>query len=98
VIDKDIRAPVRNHFNFFLLQIVSILITGIFLALWAAIQYGVNYLINLLQPTGVDQVILLIFQGVFGVTTLIPIVMYYYIDTRVSWIRAKRRIGKELVT
>jgi hypothetical protein len=90
----NIQKPLKE-FYFFFLQIASTLITAIFLIVWVAIQWGVNHLIGMLHLSGIDQTILWIFQGIFGVTTLIPIVVYYYVDTRIIWIRAQRRISEE---
>jgi hypothetical protein len=81
--------------SFFLLQIVSTLITSLFLGIWVAVQWGVNYLIGLLQLSGIDSIVLSAFQVIFAVTTLYPIIVFYYVDARIIWIRARKTIIQE---
>jgi hypothetical protein len=74
------------------MQIGSILITSLFLALWAAIQWGTSRLIEWVQPSGIDQLVFWVYQAIFGTTTLIPILIYYYVDIKTSWIKTQAQI------
>jgi hypothetical protein len=93
--DGNFQEPVKGQFSFFLIQLASTFITAIFLAIWVAVQYGVNRFVQWLQPVDIDQIVLWVFQGIFAITTLIPVGVYYYVDTRVILIRARRRIEQE---
>ncbi len=93
--EKNTQKPLKEQFNFFLVQLGSTLITGFFLALWVSIQYGVGFVIQWLEPSGINQLMLWIFQGIFATTTLIPIIVYYYVDTRIIFLRAKKKIIQE---
>ena len=97
--DYDIefaRKVLAGHLVFFLTQIGSMIINSVFLILWIAIQWGVNRFIEWLQPAGLDLVLLWIFQGIFAVTTLMPILAYYYRDIRAIFKAAQDidKVGK----
>jgi hypothetical protein len=74
---------------------VSGLIDSVFLAFWAFVQYTTNGVIGNIQLFGIDQVVFIIFQWLFAISTLAPIAIYVYVDIRVMLIRAKKRIGRE---
>ena len=95
MIEDDVGKPIWGQVKFFLIQMASTLITAVFLAVWLVVQYLVNLLLGMLEPMGVDQYVFLGFQGIFAVTTLIPIAVYYYVDIRIILMKAGARIRQE---
>jgi len=87
----DIEMPLK----FFAILSLDTLFNSIFLAIWAIIQFILNYVLGLLQLEGFDGSIIRLAQIVFAVTTFIPILMYYYMGLRVGWIRIHQRIDRE---
>jgi hypothetical protein len=88
---KDKATEMWTHF-------ASIFIDGLFLCLWAALNYGVNMAITHLRPDGFDAVISFVLQLLFGIATLAPIAIFIYRDIRIMWIRANRKIAASEIT
>jgi hypothetical protein len=75
-----------------------VFVDGLFLCLWAAINFGVSLAVrNYFPSDGVDAIIGFVLQGLFGIATLAPIAIDIYRDLRVMWIRANRKIAKAAV-
>lgn len=75
---------------------ISSLIDSAFLAFWVFVQWiASEKVIASLGLSGVDQWMLAIFQVLFAISTLVPIVVYIYVDIRVMLMRAQRRIQGE---
>jgi len=75
---------------------ISGLIDSAFLALWVLIQWFVNdKVIANLKLSGVDKWVLLIFQIIFAISTLAPVIVYTYTDIRLMIIQAQKRIRRE---
>lgn len=79
----------------FTIWALSGLIDGGFLVLWAMIQCAVNALLKRFQLSGFDSWVFTIFQVLFSIFTLIPVVIYMYSDARIMWLRAEQRIRYE---
>ena len=81
----------------FTIWAISGLIDSAFLALWVIVQWLVNeYIITKLNLSFLDQRVLSVFQIVFAVSTLAPVIIYIYTDIRVMIIRAQSRVQNEL--
>lgn len=77
-------------------QIICIFIDAVYLCLWAVIQFLVRLLIERLELSGIDRWILLTFQAVFAVSTIVPIAIYIYMDIKIMIFKAVRQIEQEL--
>jgi hypothetical protein len=74
-----------------LVFMISFLIDLGSLAFWVLIQWGANTLVfEKLDVIGVDRWILTSFIVIFGISTLIPIVIYIYVDVRTAMIRRQK--------
>lgn len=81
----------------FTIWAISSLIDGVFLAFWVLIQWLVSKVIISLELSGIDQWMLYLFQLLFAISTLVPVIIYIYVDIRVMVLRARRRIQYETV-
>jgi len=68
---------------------------ALFLALWAALNYGVHLLVSHMHVSEVDHVILIALEIVFGIATIAPICIWLYKDLFIMVIRANRKIKAE---
>ena len=81
-----------NEMKIRLREILSIVIDAIFLCVWILVQALVAYVI---QEFSIDQWVLWCFRVVFGLSTLTIVIIWMYMDVRIMWIRAKKRIEQE---
>ena len=80
----------------FLIWGLSSFIDLLFLTLWVVAQWLSHYLISLFPLTGFDNYIVAIFQVIFGISTLIPILAYVASDLAKIVLQARRSIIMEL--
>lgn len=71
---------------------VSGLIDSAFLALWVAIQSLGNNFLQQFSLDGIDQWVLNVFQIIFALSTLAPVIIYVYSDIAVMILQARERI------
>ena len=61
--------------------LVSIVIDAVFVAIWALVTWSLNHLLALIEINSIiDSVTLDVFQWAFGVSTLVPIIAYTFVD------------------
>jgi hypothetical protein len=78
------------------ISVAAVLIDIGFVAFWAIAQWAVNeYVITPLNLHGIDKWILLVFQVVFAISTLIIILIYMWEDLAIMFVRARARIARE---
>jgi hypothetical protein len=66
---------------------------SLFLALWAVPNVGLEHLAPLVEKlTGIDKVVLVCLQVLFGFSTLAPVGIWIYKDIRIMLIRANGAI------
>ena len=88
---------IERQFEAFHHMAVSSLADSAFLALWVAVQWIVNNKVVVpLKLTGIDNIVLTIFQVLFAVSTLAPVAITIYRDIRIMLLRTNRRIRNEL--
>ncbi len=90
----------RVRLVFLLAALVSVLIDGAFLALWALAQWALeSFVLARLGLTELDAWVLMAFRLVFAVSTLVPVLVYVYVDLRTLWLRLmhKYRLDAHLV-
>jgi len=66
----------------FFIHVLSIAIDSLFLAVWALIQHWLLVLLDHLSISGFDKWVRLILQLIFGIATLIPVLLYVYSDLK----------------
>lgn len=89
---EKLKQTIQRQLTFFLELSGGTLITSVFLAVWVVVQYGFNQLVQWLGLTGLDQNFLWVFQIIFGVTTLLPILIFYLEEIIIAVIRSYQRI------
>jgi hypothetical protein len=90
---KELRETLR----LFTVWTVTSLIDSSFLALWVIIQWILNNQVIIpLKLTGIDQFVLIIFQVLFALSTLAPVVITIYRDIRIMLLRTQRKIRGEI--
>jgi hypothetical protein len=91
---SEVRAKATEMWTHF----ACICLDGLFLCLWAVLNYCVNIAITHLRPDGVDVAICFVLQSLFGVATLAPIAIFIYRDIRIMWIRVREKIANSVTT
>ena len=90
-------TELKNTFRIFVVWTISSIIDSAFLALWVTIQWVVNNkVVALLVLTGIDRFVLAIFQFLFAISTLAPVVITIYRDIRIMLLRTQRKIRSEI--
>jgi hypothetical protein len=74
---------------------ISALIDSAFLILWVFVQWLVNKVVANLELSGIDRWVLSLFQILFAISTLAPVITYIYVDIRIMLLRAQRKIRRE---
>jgi hypothetical protein len=89
---KEFRSELTTFAKWFL----SGLIDSVFLVLWVFVQWGTQRLITNLALFGIDVWVFSLFQILFAVSTVAPVVLYIYADIRIMALRMQRRIRREI--
>src|ERR1043166_8956850 len=77
------------------LVMASILIDMVFLSLWLFLQWVLGiHVIPRFQVTGFHLWFSYIFQVVFAVGTLLPLLIYIYVDLATAFVKGKQEIQK----
>ncbi len=77
--------------------LVSTIFDSAFLALWIVIQWVVNNLIiKPLELTGIDTLVLYLFQFMFAISTLSPVAITIYRNITIMLLRTQKNIRKEI--
>jgi hypothetical protein len=76
-------------------QIICVVINSVFLSLWVVVQYLVKLLIQKLELSVINRPTLIVFQVIFALSTLAPVILFFYKDLRIIIIRVQRQIRKE---
>ena len=75
--EQTILAEILFEFRTIFRWVLSGLIQAFFIVCWVLIQWGVNeYIITRFSLAGIDGMLLSIFQWVFAITTLAPILFF----------------------
>jgi hypothetical protein len=70
---------------------------SMFLGLWAIPNLYVGKFVESHPFTGIDQIVLRCLQVLFGISTLAPVCIWTYKDTRIMFIRANQEIGASII-
>ena len=91
-VDREV-AEMRERLKLFALQLLSCLINAVFMALWVGMQWALDkYVVEPASLRGAGKWSLWVFQAVFSITTLVPILAYIYVDLRAIVRRAYKGI------
>jgi len=86
-----------GEFRVFAIWAGSSIIDSAFIAVWVFLQWFVNeVVVSRFRLAGVDNWVLIIFQVLFAVSTVAPVVTYIYVDIRVMLLRAQRIVRIEM--
>ena len=84
------KIEILSDLKIFFKWIVSSLLDASFLILWVYMQQFASQIINQFTLEEIDKIQLSIFQILFAVTTLVPIIAYVFIDITKLYFQAKR--------
>ncbi len=74
----------------------TILVDTVFLILWLVSQFLIDFLIEKLPLSGrINKLQLIVFQVIFAVSTLSPVLIYIYVDIRLMIIKAGKQINQK---
>lgn len=95
--NTDEWIELKETLRIFTVWTVSSFIDSAFLALWVSMQWIVSSkVIAPLILTGIDQLVLTIFQILFAISTLAPVAITIYKDIRIMLLRTQRKIRNEI--
>jgi hypothetical protein len=95
--DVDDWVELKSTLRLFTIWAVTTVIDSSFLALWVTIQWLVgSKVVTLLILTGIDKLVLYVFQVLFAISTLAPVGITIYRDIRIMMLRTQRRIRREI--
>ena len=89
--EDELEQKARSHWILF----ASVLIDSIFLVLWVAVHYLVGLFIEWVKLSGIDKWVLAAFRIIFSLSTLLPIVLFFYEDISIMYIRVINKIKEE---
>lgn len=75
---------------------LTAVVDGIFLIIWAVVQWVVACLIGYIQLTWLDQWVLNTLQSLFAIMTLTPIIANFCVHTTENFVQTRLRIRREL--
>lgn len=75
--------------------ILAELINAFFLVVWVLLQWGLHAFLAQFPLEGLEGMMVSIFKYLFAFATLVPIVVFIYVDTRIIFIRAAHTIKLE---
>ena len=92
----DLPIEIKEKSSEMMIHFCCISIDGLFLVLWAGMNFLVRFGVRkAFPPEGTDAIVGYVLETLFAVATLIPISIFIYRDAMVMWRRAQSRIAKE---
>lgn len=82
---KEIISEIRPGLKVYLIWVISGLINVIALILWAMFQFALSRIISRLGLIGMDVYVFLMLQILSAISTLIPIALFIYRDSKRMW-------------
>jgi len=91
---QDVEIFLIEQFHQFVFWIIPMIRNALFLIIWIVVQFLIQYIIDEFHPINNKNftIFLIIFKILFGVSTIIPIVMKIYRDSLCLW----RQICQEI--
>ena len=77
------------------IQLISVLIDAIFLAVWVFLQWGTNYLIQFLEVQGIEKWVLLSFKMFFGLSSFGAVAIPAFKDLAIISVKAWKEFKQE---
>lgn len=95
--EDDWWKGLKDRLKVFLSLAARIVLDGAFLALWVALQWGIDkWVITFFELTGAERWVLLAFQVVFGVSTLATVLAYVAVDLGLILADGVQQVRKKL--
>lgn len=85
-----------NTSKIYTIWTITSLIDSLFVILWVLIQYYSNKAINSFELSGIDRIVLYVFQLIFGLSTLAPVIIKIYVDIFTMVLKGNRIIKQEI--
>jgi hypothetical protein len=90
-------VELKKTIKLYAIWAITSLADALFLTLWVAVQWVVgSKVVTPLRLSGIDSIVLSIFQVLFAVSTLAPVAITIYRDIRIMLLRTQRKIRQEI--
>lgn len=89
---ENFRDEVTGEIKMFSKWIISSFLDATFLVLWVLVQWAVGAILEWVKLSFFDSLQAIVFQVLFAVTTLIPIVFYIVQDTAILFYKTRYQI------
>ena len=76
--------------------LMAMLVDMLFLALWAGLQFLSDWICGKIELNGFSDTLLLWFQYTFGIATLVPVVVFLFVDISKIVIKGWKDVYQEL--
>lgn len=73
-------SSLKRRIKYFFRQLLTTIIDSLFFVVWGGFQYLVDLLINTLEFTGVSATVSLVFQIIFAIATVTPVLVFILED------------------
>jgi len=88
-------SDVRNSVKMFTIWLIVLLPDTIYLCFWLFLQWGISFISDFMDPSGLDWLQFSIFQILFMTSTLVPILIWIVTDIRKLIIRSNNIVLQE---
>lgn len=95
MINESVWKELKNSLTIFLMWSITSLLDCIFMVLWVLIQFAANRIISNFDLIGIDRISLYIFQLLFAISSVAPIIITVYRDITLMAVRTNRAIRRE---
>lgn len=94
--ELSVRRYAKERLRVLGAQLVAVGLDALFLAAWAAIQWGLHRIVERLELAGVDRWLLIAFQWLFGAVSLYLVLLFVWEDLVSVTVAARRRVRARL--
>lgn len=77
---RKFSQDVEERFDWLVKITIDLIAKACFICIWIIIQFLVSIFIKLFYLEGIDPIVLIIIRCCFAIGTLIPLILYIYID------------------
>jgi hypothetical protein len=92
----DMRKEIIDHIKPLLVWTVTGLIDSVFIILWVVVQYLTDRLVEPFKLTGINNIQFVIFQILFAISTLLPLLLWIFKDIIIMGIQVQTQIKQAL--
>lgn len=87
-------SGIGSNLKLFATWALTSLLDSAFLVFWVILQFLTNRTVAQFELSGIDVVVFWIFQVVFAISTVAPVLLYVYKDVVVMILQAKHELAR----